>query len=136
MFDLTATVDPAAEPAWIYWWSDAEAHYHAGQSALALDKPRQAEVNFRSALARLHPTFPRDRINILTRLALARVRLGELDGACRAATEAGGLLRRLDSQHKRTRLAEFRKAVAPYAATALVKDFDAKFGDLIHTASL
>lgn len=135
MFDLTAAIDPAAEPAWIYWWSDAEAHYHAGQSALALDKPRQAETHFRNALARLHPSFPRDRINILTRLALARVRLGELDGACRAATEAGGLLRRLDSQHKRTRLAEFRKAVQPYAATAQVKDFDAKFGDLIRTVS-
>ncbi|MGH7511231.1 MAG: hypothetical protein ACREMZ_17520 [Gemmatimonadales bacterium] len=35
MFELTSAIDPAAEPPWIYWWSDAEAHYHAGQSALA-----------------------------------------------------------------------------------------------------
>ncbi|MGH3885107.1 MAG: hypothetical protein ACRDSZ_00825 [Pseudonocardiaceae bacterium] len=136
MFELTAAVDPAAEPPWIYWWSDAEAYYHAGQSALALDNPRQAETHFRNALARLDPSFPRDRINILTRLALARVRLGELDGACRTATEAGGLLRQLDSQHLWTRLGEFRKAVQPYSATAQVKDFDARFGELIRSASV
>ncbi|HSL09636.1 MAG TPA: hypothetical protein VK887_16905 [Pseudonocardiaceae bacterium] len=136
MFELTAAVDPAAEPAWIYWWSDAEAHYHAGQSALALGKPRQAETHLRNALSRLHPSFPRDRIMILTRLALARVHLGELDGACRAATEAGELLRQLDSQHQWTRLGEFRKAVQPYSATAQVKDFDAKFGDLVRSASV
>ncbi|MGH3855320.1 MAG: tetratricopeptide repeat protein [Pseudonocardiaceae bacterium] len=136
MFELTATVDPAVEPAWIYWWSEAEAHYHAGQSALALNNSQQAETHFRNALARLSPSFPRDRINVLTRLALVRVRLGELDGACRAASEAAGLLRRLDSEHKRTRLAEFRKTVQPYAATAQVKDFDAKFGDLIRSTSV
>ncbi len=135
MFELTAAVDPATEPAWIYWWSDAEAHYNAGQSALALGNPRQAETHFRNALARLHPSFPRDRAGFLTRLALARVHLGELDGACRTAIEAGGLLRQLDSQHLWTRLGEFRKAVQPYSATAQVKDFDAKFGELIHSAS-
>jgi hypothetical protein len=135
MFELMAAVDATAEPAWIYWWSDAEAHYHAGQSALALDKPRQAETHFRNALAQLHPSFPRDRVSWFTRLALTRVHLGELDGACRAANEAGGLLRQLDSQHLRTRLGEFRKTVQPYAATAQVKDFDAKFGDLIRTTS-
>ncbi|MGH3753637.1 MAG: hypothetical protein ACRDRP_13235 [Pseudonocardiaceae bacterium] len=135
MFELKAAVDPATEPAWIYWWFDAEAHYNAGQSALALGNPRQAETHFRSALAQLDPAFPRDRANFLTRLALARVHLGELDGACRAAAEAGGLLRQLDCQHHLTRLGEFRKAIQPYSATAQVKDFDATFGDLIRTAS-
>jgi hypothetical protein len=64
------------------------------------------------------------------------VRLGELDGACRAANEAGGLLRQLDSQHLCTRLGEFRKALQPYSATAQVKDFDTKFGDLVRSASV
>lgn len=135
MFELTAAVDPATEPPWIYWWSDAEAHYHAGQSALALGRARPAEAHFRDALVRIDPTFPRDRINILIKLALARVHLHELDGACRAAGEAGALLRRLDSQHKRTRLAEFRQVVQPYANTAQVKDFDARFADLISSTS-
>jgi hypothetical protein len=30
MFELKAAVDPAAEPAWIYWWSAAETEYYAG----------------------------------------------------------------------------------------------------------
>jgi hypothetical protein len=39
MFELTAAVDPAAEPPYIYWWTDAQAHATAGSSALALGKP-------------------------------------------------------------------------------------------------
>lgn len=104
---------------------------HAGLSALALGKPRQAEAHYRDALARVAPAFPRDRLGFLGRLALARVRLRELDGACRAATEAGALLRRFDSPRKRAQLAEFRKAAQPYANTTQIKEFDAKFGDLV-----
>ncbi len=136
MFELMAAADPAAEPAYMYWWSEAEAHYFAGQSALVLDKPRQAETHYRTAVARLDPSFIRDRSSWLLRLATARVHLRELDSACRAATEAAALVRRLDSLHNVTRLAEFRKAVQPYADTAQVKDFDAKFGDLIRSASV
>jgi tetratricopeptide (TPR) repeat protein len=135
MFELTAAVDPAAEPPYIYWWSDACAHATAGSSALALGKPRQAEEHYRDALTCIDPSFPRDRLHILTRLALARVNLRELDGACRAATEAGTLLRRLDSQDKRTLLIEFRSAAQPYAATTQIKEFDAKFADLLRPTS-
>ncbi|MGH3931306.1 MAG: hypothetical protein ACRDTF_15200, partial [Pseudonocardiaceae bacterium] len=110
MFELTAAIDPAAEPPYIYWWSEAEAHSHAGSSALNLGNPRQAEAHYRDALARIAPSFPRDRLEFLCKLALARVQLRELDGACRAATEAGALLRRYDSPRKRARLAAFRTA--------------------------
>jgi tetratricopeptide (TPR) repeat protein len=130
MFDLLGEVDFSIEPPWIYWWSEAEAHYSAGQSAQALNDPREAEKHYRNALARLDHSFVRDRASWLIRLAIARVQLGELDGACRAATEAGGLVQRLNSPYICTRLAEFRKAVQPHATTALVKDFDARFGEL------
>ncbi|MGH3996388.1 MAG: hypothetical protein ACRDTJ_02865, partial [Pseudonocardiaceae bacterium] len=66
----------------------------------------------------------------------ARVHLRELDGACRAATEAGTLLRRLDSPAKRTLLAEFRTAAQPYANTTQITDFDTKFGDLLRPTSV
>ncbi len=135
MFELTAAVDPAAEPPYIYWWSDACAHSTAGSSALALGKPRHAEEHYRDALAGIDPSFPRDRLHMLSRLALARVHLRELDGACRAATEAATLLRRLGSRDKRILLVEFRTAAQPYATTTQVKDFDAKFGDLLRSTS-
>jgi tetratricopeptide (TPR) repeat protein len=131
MFDLTAAVDRAAEPPYIYWWSEAEAYWAAGSALLVLGKPRQAEKHYRNALSRIAPEFPRDRAHLLIRLGLARVQLRELDGACGAATEAGALLRRLDSPHKGTLLAEFRQAAQPYANTAQIKEFDAKFGDLL-----
>lgn len=136
MFDLTDGMDPAAEPPFIYWWSDAEARLAAGSSALVLGQHRQAEAHYRDALARIAPSFPYDRIHILTRLALSRVHLRELDGACRAATEAGALLRRLDSPQKISLLAEFRKAAQPYANTAQIREFDAKFGDLLRATSV
>lgn len=135
MFELTAAMDPTAEPPYIYWWSDAEAHLAAGSSALVLGRPRQAEAHYRDALASLAPSFPFDRVHILTRLATARLQFGELEGACRVATEAGALLRRLDAPHKRTLLAEFRTAAQPYATTAEVKEFDTKFADLLRATS-
>jgi hypothetical protein len=135
MFELTASVDPAVEPPYIYWWSDYAAHLAAGTSARGLGRHRHAEEHYRHALASIDPSFPRDRLIILGGLALARVHLRELDGACRAATEAGTLLRRLDSSHKRTLLVKFRTAVQPYASTTQVKDFDAKFADLLRPTS-
>jgi hypothetical protein len=136
MFELTAQVDPEAEPPYIYWWSASDAHAHAGLSALALGNPREAEAHYRDALARVAPSFPRDRLGFLGRLALARVQLRELDGACRSATEAGALLRRLNSPRKRAQLVEFRKAAQPYAKTAQIREFDAKFGDLLRATSV
>ncbi|MGH3908633.1 MAG: hypothetical protein ACRDTE_31285, partial [Pseudonocardiaceae bacterium] len=135
MFESMAAVDPAVEPPYMYWWSEAEAHYFAGQSACALSNPRQAETHYRSAMAHLDPSFIRDRSSWLLRLATARVQLRELDGACRAAAESAALVRRLDSQHNLTRLAEFRQTLQPYANTAQVKEFDTKFGDLLHSTS-
>ncbi|MGH4015674.1 MAG: hypothetical protein ACRDSL_17475 [Pseudonocardiaceae bacterium] len=135
MFEFMTAIDPAVEPPYMYWWSEAEAHYFAGQSAFARHNPRDAETHYRTAIARLDPSFVRDRSSWLLRLATARVHLRELDGAFRAATEAAALVRRLDSQHNLTRLAEFRKAVQLYANTTQVKDFDTKFGDLLRPTS-
>jgi len=101
---------------------------------LFLGNLRQAEGHYRDALAGIDPSFPLDRVKLLTRLALTRVRLRELDGACRAATEAGALLRRYDSPRKRARLVAFRTAAQPYANTTQIKEFDAKFTDLLRPA--
>ena len=131
MFTHTATIDPAVEPPWIYWWSESEAHYHAGQTALALNNPRQAETHYRHALTHLNPAIPRGRGVLLPQLALARLHLGELEGACRAAAEAGTLARKLGSQRIRTRLIDFRRAATPHANAHTIKQFDTKFSDLL-----
>lgn len=133
MFEHSVTIDPAGEPHWIYWWCEAETHYLAGQTALALDDPRRAEAHYRDALARLDPSHPRSRGRLLPQLAMARLRMGELEGACRAATEAGALARKVGSERIRTRLIEFRRAAAPHTKAQVIKQFDAKFTDLLRT---
>jgi len=135
MFELTAVVDPADEPPWIYWWSDAYAHYRAGQACLALNDAKNAEHHYRGALSRLDPTYSRDRALYLAQQAMAQVQLRELDSACRTAGETAALARRLGSERVRTRLVEFRRAVQPHANAAAVKDFDTKFADLLRADS-
>jgi CBS domain-containing protein len=132
--ELTAAVDPAAEPPWIYWWSDSEAHGNAGRVAVLLGRPHEAETHFRHALAD-GDCLPHFRALSLCGLAMARVQARELDGACRAATEAATLGRRLDSERVRGQLVEFRRAIQPHAAATPVKDFDAKFANLLRTAA-
>jgi len=67
-------------------------------------------------------------------LAKAQVQARELDGACRAATEAA-LTRRLGSERVRNQLIEFRRTIQPHAAATPVKDFDAKFVNLLRTTA-
>lgn len=103
-------------------------------SRQALGRPHDAETYYRHALADgdAHPHY---RALSLCRLAMARVQARELDGACRAATEAATMNRRLGSQRIRNQLIEFRRAVQPHAAATPAKDFDAKFADLLRTTA-
>jgi hypothetical protein len=134
MFELTAEVDPAAEPPWIYWWSESTAHGNAGTGAVLLGRPRDAETHFRHALAD-GDSRPNRRAWNLCGLAMARVQARELDGACRAATEAATLNRRVNSERVRGQLVEFRRTIQPHAAATPVKDFDAKCADLLRPAA-
>ena len=78
----------------------------------------------------LDPSFIRDRGLMLLNLATARIGMGSVERACATATEAAGIIRRLDSPRGRRHLAEFRATAAPYATSATVKEFDTKHRDL------
>jgi hypothetical protein len=64
-------------------------------------------------------------------LVMARVQARELDGACRTATEAATLNRppRLRTRPRQTHRIPPRHQ--PHATATPVKDFDAKFADLL-----
>jgi hypothetical protein len=79
----------------------------------------------------LDPSFTRGRGLMLLDLATARIGMGSVERACATATEAAGIIRRLDSPHGRRYLAEFRATAAPYAGSVSVKEFDAKHRDLL-----
>jgi hypothetical protein len=78
----------------------------------------------------LDPSFTRDRGLALLNLATARMGMGSVQRACATATEGAGIIRRLDSPRGRRYLAEFRAIAAPYATSAIVKEFDTKHRDL------
>ena len=59
MFEHTTAIDPVVEPPWIYWWSEADTHYLAGQAALTMGNANQAEAYYRNALARVDPAHQR-----------------------------------------------------------------------------
>ena len=128
--ELLARSTPEDEPPWIHWYTESSAHNDAGQALLALARPADAEPHLQRAVATLGPSFTRDRGLILLNLATARLGAGSVEGACATATEAGGIIRRLDSPRCRRQLAEFRAAAEPYASSAAVKEFDTKHRDL------
>ncbi|MGH3896912.1 MAG: hypothetical protein ACRDTA_01410 [Pseudonocardiaceae bacterium] len=130
-FELLARSVPENEPPWIYWFTEADAQGLAGWSLLALGRPDEAEPYLRRAVALLDPTFTRDRAGMLCDLAIARVGAGAVERACATAGEAASIIRRLNSPREQRLLADFRRAAAPYARSAAVREFDAKYRDLL-----
>ena len=119
------------EPPWIYWFNQADAEALTGWSLLALGRPADAEPHLRHALATIDPAFARDRSGMLLDLANARLGAGAVDRACATASEAAGIIRRLDSPREKRLLRSFRRAAAPHAKSAAVREFDAKHRDLL-----
>ncbi|MCA1708652.1 MAG: hypothetical protein LC808_37365 [Actinobacteria bacterium] len=83
----------------------------------------------------IDPVFVRDRTQWQCRLATARLGTGSIEYACATASEAAAIIRRLDSPRMQKRLFEFRRAAEPYAGSAAVREFDAKYRDLIRSTS-
>ncbi|HEU0090167.1 MAG TPA: hypothetical protein VFQ77_21350 [Pseudonocardiaceae bacterium] len=135
-FDLLSRSVPDNEPPWIYSFTQADAHGLAGQALLALGRPKQAESELRRAVALTDPIFVRDRVKWLCDLATARIIMGSVEHACATASEAAATIKRLDSRHNQQRLTEFRRAAQPYAATAAVREFDAKYRTLLTSSAV
>ncbi|HXT44601.1 MAG TPA: hypothetical protein VN748_10855 [Pseudonocardiaceae bacterium] len=130
-FELLGRSVPEDEPPWIYWFNQADAEGLAGWSLLALGRPVEAEPHLRRAVATIDPAFARDRSGMLLDLANARLGAGAVERACATASEAAGIIRRLDSPREKRLLLDFRSAAAPYARSAAVREFDAKHRDLL-----
>ncbi|MGH3840300.1 MAG: hypothetical protein ACRDS0_02470 [Pseudonocardiaceae bacterium] len=119
------------EPAWVYWFTEAELEGVAGTALLEFGKPAEAEPHLRRAVGLIDPTFARDRAMWMSDLAAARVGAGSVEHACATASEAAALMRRLESPRDQRRLARFRVAATPYERCSAVREFDAKYHDLV-----
>ncbi|MGH4017059.1 MAG: hypothetical protein ACRDSL_24660 [Pseudonocardiaceae bacterium] len=134
-FDLLTRSVPDDEPPWIYFFTEDHAQGMAGESLLALGRPKQAEGHLRRAVALMDPRFVKDRVRWQCRLATARVGAGSVEQACAAVGEAATTIRRLKSPRTQEFLADFRRAAEPYADSAAVREFDTKYRDLIRSTS-
>jgi len=134
-FDLLSRSVSENEPPWIYWFTEADAQGLAGWSLLALGRSADAEPHLRRAIALLDPGFARDRAGMLCDLATARLGTGAVERACATASEAATIIRRLDSPRQSHLLADFRRTAEPYASSAAIREFDAKYRDLIRGTS-
>ncbi|MGH3792316.1 MAG: hypothetical protein ACRDQ9_16290, partial [Pseudonocardiaceae bacterium] len=132
-FELLGRSVAENEPPWIYWFTEASAQGHAGTSLLVLGRPGEAEPYLRRAVGLLDPSLRRDRALWLCGLATARLGMGSVEHACATATQAAVIIHRLDSPRAQRTLADFRVAATPYARSAAVREFDAKYRDLVST---
>jgi hypothetical protein len=130
-FDLLAQSRPEDEPAWLYWLDEAFLHGDVGAGALELGRAKDAERHNRLAVATIKPALEMDRMEYLAQLARARVAIGEVEHACRAAVQAAAAVRRQDSAYTRQQLTRFRREIAPHASNAAVQEFDTKFKYLL-----
>lgn len=100
-------------------------------SALSSGRPEIAQTQFTHAISGLDASFPCRRARFLTLLAIARLRLGELDGACHTATEAVDLIRGVEAERVHTLLIDFRRALEPHATATVVSAFATATADVL-----
>ena len=85
---LVKLVDPAKEPSWLYWLSDARPALEAGVCFDLLGRQDLALPEFDAALQALPPNQKRDRGELLARKAAAHVGAGDPEQAASVAGEA------------------------------------------------
>ena len=119
------------EPAWVYWFTEAELEGVTGTALLEFGQPAATEAHLRRAVALIDPAFARDRAMWMSDLASARVGAGSWEYTCSTVSEAAAIMRRLESPWDQRILARFRAATAPYEGSAAVREFDAEYHDLV-----
>lgn len=118
------------DPQWAYWMSAPEIEMIAASSALELDDPRQALTSFAAARDSSYAAdgYARDNALFLARSADAHLRLGDVDAACSAASQALDQSDGVDSARPSGALSDFRLSLAPYRASRSAQEFLARTG--------
>ncbi|MET9879790.1 hypothetical protein ABZZ36_35035 [Actinacidiphila glaucinigra] len=75
----------APRPAWFSFYDVAEWHGLSSLVHLRIGRPDEAEFHVHQTLARIRPGFERNRAYYTAQLAIAQVKQGDLEQACRSA---------------------------------------------------
>ncbi len=128
--DAMGRSQPEDDPSWIAhfdhaYLADELAHCHRD-----LGQAEPAARRAQEALAAHPPTRTRRRAIDLLLLADAQVQQRELDAACDSGAQAVTLLSGLRSNRGAEYLDDFRRRLEPFAAEPVVREFDARLGEL------
>jgi hypothetical protein len=92
------------EPWWSTWLTTTSIDRQTGRALLAAGHPDLAEPYLAAATSTSNPGYPRDRLLGATELANARLRTGDINGACTATQQAVDLSRDVGSSRVHTYL--------------------------------
>jgi hypothetical protein len=112
------------EPAWIYYFDEAELAAQAGACWLTLQQYHRAESELDNALRLQDPSYNRDRTIYHVRLARTELALGDMERACSLATTALDLARRASSQRSTWELGELQRELEPFRHDPRARDLD------------
>jgi transcriptional regulator with XRE-family HTH domain len=112
--------DRSDEPEWITYFDEAELAAEAAHCFRDVNHARQAVAHAENAMSGSHI---RSDFFATMVLADAHLRVDEPDEACRVALDALDLGEQLKSARCVSYLAEFRRRLAKYAASPVVRDF-------------
>ena len=115
------------KPAWIDYFDRGRLAGFAGVCHIRLDRPDDAISPLNEALDALPETGVKHRSVLLTDMATARVKQGELDEGCRLANESLDIATRMKGVSAMRRLRDFRAELEPYRATRQVRQFEEDF---------
>lgn len=121
-----ALTDPGLAPAlpWFDYFNATRLAGFAGYTALRAGRYDDARTELRGALDTLPATAIKQRAVFLADLATVELHEGNVDHACRIASDAADQLHQAGYATGAGRLREFRAAVEPWKTTAPVKALD------------
>jgi transcriptional regulator with XRE-family HTH domain len=114
--------DPERDPAWLYWFDDAELTAMTGRCYAALGRPRVAEPLLRAALADRRIRM-RAWALYAGWLAAAQLDTGEVEGACAIARAALLTTVRVGSVRALRQLTALHPRLRPLRAVSAVRDY-------------
>jgi tetratricopeptide (TPR) repeat protein len=114
----------ADDPSWLYWLDQAYLDTWKGQCCMRLGRLAEAETALDVALAKLDPSFVRDRGALLAYTGTVRAGQQEPDEACRLAGEALAIALDTGSAKGVQRIRELRAELDPWSTTPAVRALD------------
>lgn len=127
---LSRAIGTSSDPAWVYYFDEAELSAQTGACWVDLGRPRPALQVLDQALATIDLTYVRDRTIYHVRNAAAHLQLGNLDQTCVQLSTAAGLAEQGRSPRSVATIRTLRSRMDEYATEPAVRTLDERLRTL------